>query len=225
MPLETDILSPVRENAIERPVDASEAATKTSTRKRKSDAAVDPLEGENDPAPKTKKSRKNTSASGSSTSDGGEDLFSISLPGDEDGTVEIYDSCDEIRRKISAHLRSSGTKAQFLRDIVRAAYPESYGSIKIQSKQLTDFLTKEGPTAGNTSKVFYASYVYFEKKRLSEGKDKTEHRLDMEDQWGGQGGMPRERPQAYFIARGMELVQDDLGRIRAVPEETHDCWY
>ncbi|KAF9264159.1 hypothetical protein L218DRAFT_1076711 [Marasmius fiardii PR-910] len=188
--------SPTRENAVEKPVDSLGRVVDIvntisfQTKKRKSDAVVDSTSGgENDPALKPKEAKKNASAS--SSSDKGTDLFSISLPGDEDGTVEIYDSCNEVCRKINAHLKSSITKTQFLRDIVRAAYPESHSSINIQSKQLGDFLTKKGATAGGTSKVFYAAYVFFEKKRLSKGKGKTKHRLDMEAEWGG--GMPRER--------------------------------
>lgn len=51
---------------------------------------------------------------------------------------------------------------------------------KIQSKQLADFRSKKGPYAGNTSSVFYASYVYFEKLRFKDGKAKSKSRLDME---------------------------------------------
>ncbi|KAF3047923.1 hypothetical protein E8E11_005999 [Didymella keratinophila] len=32
-------------------------------------------------------------------------LAAIELPGESDNKVEIYDTCDEIRRKISAHLK------------------------------------------------------------------------------------------------------------------------
>ncbi|KAG7098444.1 hypothetical protein E1B28_000395 [Marasmius oreades] len=184
-------------------------------KKRKSDVAViDVSEGENDPVPKPKKARKN--AATSSSSDKGKDLFSISLPGDEDGTVETYDSCNDVRRKINAHLKSPITKTQFLRDIVRAAYPGSQNSINIQSKQLSDFLTKKGATAGSTSRVYYAAYVYFEKKRLSEGKAKTKHRLEMEEQWGRQGGMPRERERGYWCMEGTVPVQNNLGKVSLV---------
>jgi len=108
------------------------------------------------------------------------------LDGEENDSVEIYDSCDEIRRKISAHLRKPGvTQAQFLRDI--AAQFKST-AVKIQSKQLNDFRAKSGADAGNTSRVFYGSYVYFEKLRLKEGKPKSKHRTEMEDIWGKTGG-------------------------------------
>jgi hypothetical protein len=137
------------------------------------------------------------------------------LPGDEDSTVEIYDSCDELRRKINALLRTGTiTKAAFMRDIARAAYTDAPN---IQSKQLTDFLTKKGATSGSTSRVCYASYVYFEKKRIAEGKAKSKHRRDMEDRWLGEGGLPRRREEKYFCHAQDALVQDALGSIRVIP--------
>ncbi|KAJ7837264.1 hypothetical protein B0H14DRAFT_3460323 [Mycena olivaceomarginata] len=147
---------------------------KALEKEKKAEAALAPITN-------NQKKRKADDASGSSKSakkpkktatgggdDGGKDLFSIALPGDEDSTVEIYDSCDELRRKINALLRTGTiTKAGFMRDIARAAYTDAPN---IQSKQLTDFLTKKGATSGSTSRVCYASYVYFEKKRIAEAR-------------------------------------------------------
>jgi len=85
--------------------------------------------------------------------------------------------CDEVRRKIQAYLQQpSVTQAGFLREIAKT-YTDGR---KIQSKSLNDFLTKKGPYAGNTSAPFYASYVFFEKTRLREGKGKSNHRINME---------------------------------------------
>ncbi|KAK7464496.1 hypothetical protein VKT23_006665 [Stygiomarasmius scandens] len=170
-----------------------------------------PREDDNDnDAPNTSKPAKKTAKTKELT-----DLFSISLDGDDDGTVEIYDNCDQVRRKINQHLTKSGVKkAQFMRDIARAAYPSTNPTPSIQSKQLSDFLTKRGPTAGSTSRVFYAAYVYFEKMRLSEGKPKSAHRLEMEKQWDGKGGLPRERERGYFVPQGYEVVQDKTGAVR-----------
>ena len=44
---------------------------------------------------------------------------------------------------------------------------------RILSKQLQDFQSKSGPLAGNTSRVYYAAYVFFEKLRLEQGKKKS----------------------------------------------------
>jgi hypothetical protein len=86
------------------------------------------------------------------------DVSAIQLEGEAEGNVPVFDSCDEVRRKISAYLREPGvTQAGFLREIAK-----TYGDgRKIQSKLLNDFLGKRGASAGNTSSVFYSSYVFF----------------------------------------------------------------
>lgn len=44
------------------------------------------------------------------------DVDDVHLPGEENDQVPIFDTCDEVRRKINAHLRSDGTtKAQLVR--------------------------------------------------------------------------------------------------------------
>ncbi|KAJ7074543.1 hypothetical protein C8F01DRAFT_28921 [Mycena amicta] len=208
--LKADDLTAAKENIAE-----SEEPTISSKRKRAGPTA-DGSDFEDEDKPKKKKaSAKASSSKKAADPFKGVDLFLISFDGDADGSVEIYDSCDAIRRKIQKHLTKPGsgvTKAGFLRDIVRAAYPNSR-DMNIQSKQLTDFLTKKGATAGSTSRVFYAAYVYFEKMRLSEGKPKDAHRRKMEDQWAFQGGLPRERPQKYFVPQGVVPVQNALGRV------------
>lgn len=107
------------------------------------------------------------------------DMSVIHLDGEEDDSVPVFDSADEIRKKISAHLKTPGlTQAQFCRDL--------YAQLKaptckaIQTKQLNDFRGKKGPLAGCTSSVFYAAYVLFEKLRLAKGKPKSAHRQEME---------------------------------------------
>ncbi|KAJ7438398.1 hypothetical protein B0H11DRAFT_2293903 [Mycena galericulata] len=178
-----------------------ETTTKTNVKKRKADAS--------ESSTSTKKPKK------VATDESPNDLFSITLPGDEDATVEIFDTCDELRRKINALLRTGTiTKTALLRDMSRAAYSDAPN---IQSKQLGDFLTKKGPTSGSTSRVCYASYVYFEKKRIAEGKAKSKHRRDMEDRWGGKGGLPRRREEKYYCHANDEIVQDALGSVRAIP--------
>ena len=82
------------------------------------------------------------------------EVFLVELAGEEDESVELYDTCDEIRRKIDIHLTLTGqTKAAFLRDIARAGWP--HNPPKIQSKSLSDFMAKDGPTAGCFNRVYY----------------------------------------------------------------------
>lgn len=107
------------------------------------------------------------------------DLHSIHLPGEETDSVPVFETCDVIRRKITAHLKTPGmTQAQFCRDL--HAQLKMPGCKSIQSKMLNDFRGKKGPIAGCTSSVYYAAYVYFEKLRIAEGKPKSKHRLEME---------------------------------------------
>ncbi|KAJ7131105.1 hypothetical protein C8R44DRAFT_774392 [Mycena epipterygia] len=176
--------------------------TKTNQKKRKSDDV-------SGPSTSAKKSKK------VATGDSAKDLFDITLSGDEDASVEIYDTCDELRRKINALLRTGTiTKTALLRDMSRAAYTDAPN---IQSKQLTDFLTKKGATSGSTSRVCYASYVYFEKKRIAEGKQKSKHRCDMEERWLGEGGLPQRRQEKYWCSADHDVVEDALGTVRTVP--------
>lgn len=126
-------------------------------------------------------------------------------------TIPVFDSCDEIRRKITNHLRLPHvTQAQFLRDIAAQFTTQD---VKIQGKQLSDFRSKRGALAGNTSRVFYGAYVYFEMLRLKEGKPKSKHRLEMEKRWEPDGvdietGSSRVK---YIVRAGREPVMDEFG--------------
>lgn len=98
----------------------------------------------------------------------------------DDGDVPIYDTCDTVRRKIRAILAKDGiTQAAFLRAIVAAAYGEG-STKKIQSASLNTFLKQKGPLQGNTSAVYYAAYVFFEKRRVKDKKPKSKDREIME---------------------------------------------
>jgi hypothetical protein len=82
-----------------------------------------------------------------------------------------------------------------LREIAKTYGPEK----KIQSKVLNEFLGKRGPGAGNTSSVYYGSYVFFEKVRVRDGKAKTKVRMEMEELWDGRKGMDvKHRGGEYF---------------------------
>ncbi|KAI8626987.1 hypothetical protein F5Y19DRAFT_443926 [Xylariaceae sp. FL1651] len=130
------------------------------------------------------------------------DISSIHLPGEETDSVEVYDTCDEIRRKINAHLKTPGlTQAQFCRDLY--AQWNAPRCKSIQSKQLADFRAMKGPRAGAKSSVFYAAYVYFEKLRIAQKKPKTAHRENMEERWMDEGGFDLEQDhRTTYLATG-----------------------
>ncbi|KAF2854025.1 hypothetical protein T440DRAFT_465048 [Plenodomus tracheiphilus IPT5] len=136
----------------------------------------------------------------------------IKLAGEEDDAVEVYDTCDEIRRKINAFLKKPGvTAAAFCRAISASHHKTPK---KISSTQLSAFRSKKGPYAGNTSAVFYGSYVYFEKLRIKEGKPKSKKRQEMEKIHGVRGGVVTDHLMETFICFGNERPSmDSFGRL------------
>ncbi|PPJ61230.1 hypothetical protein CBER1_06706 [Cercospora berteroae] len=171
-------------------------------------------------APKKAKATASTSTSASAFGAGSStaapataDITTIYLPGEESGSVRIYDTCDEIRKKINAYLTKPGvTQASFCRDLAA----QNPTGANIQSKQLTDFRSKKGARQGNTSCVFYSAYVFFEKLRLAEGKPKSKHRQEMEEVWASQGGFDivHGGHRGFLCPSHMRPYEDKLGRIR-----------
>ena len=139
------------------------------------------------------------------------DVSGIQLDGESDGQVPVYDTCDEVRRKIRAYLTNPNvTQAGFLRAIAQT-HPEGK---KFQSKSLNDFMNKHGPNAGNTSGVFYAAYVFFEKLRLKEGKPKSKHRLEMEKIYRNSGfDIKTPSNRGYLCGPGERPTIDQYGRV------------
>ncbi|CRK39905.1 hypothetical protein BN1723_015605 [Verticillium longisporum] len=141
------------------------------------------------------------------------DVSGITLEGESEQAVKVYDTCDDVRRKINAFLRKPDvTQAAFCREIAKS-FP---GDRKVQSKQLNDFLGKKGATAGNTSCVYYGSYVFFEKHRLKEGKAKTQMREEMEKIHPG--GMNTTEVMNYVTCFGNERPYTDKYVLRTVAE-------
>ncbi|KAF1990250.1 hypothetical protein K402DRAFT_460362 [Aulographum hederae CBS 113979] len=139
------------------------------------------------------------------------DVSGITLPGEENDEVEVYETCDEIRKKINAHLRKPGvTQAGFCRTLQEQYHRSDKG---MQPRQLKTFLGYKGAIKGNTSSVFYAAYVYFEKLRIKEGKKKSKHREEMEERWQEKGGFDLDTPhnKRYKIPSRMGLAFDELG--------------
>ncbi|KAI0835032.1 hypothetical protein F5Y06DRAFT_277217 [Hypoxylon sp. FL0890] len=140
------------------------------------------------------------------------DVGDIKLEGEDTQEVRVYDTCNEVRKKIRAFLRKPDvSQASFCRAIIKC-FPEER---KIQSRQLNAFLDKKGPMAGNTSSVFYGAYVFFEKLRIKEGKPKSEMRLEMEKIHPR--GVNTTDPETWFTCFGNERpVHDKYGRVHFV---------
>ncbi|KAI0476564.1 hypothetical protein GGR56DRAFT_694136 [Xylariaceae sp. FL0804] len=142
------------------------------------------------------------------------DLGQIHLDGEEEDEVPVYDTCDEVRRKLAAHLRKTPglTQAQLCRDLYAQLHvPRIKG---IQSKQLADFRGGRGARTGARSTIFYAAYVYFEKLRIARGQPKSAHRETMEDLWPA--GFERDidnRTQFIVSSATPSLHIDEFGRV------------
>ncbi|KAL9131128.1 MAG: hypothetical protein Q9175_006850 [Cornicularia normoerica] len=79
------------------------------------------------------------------------DVSGVELEGEDDESVPVYDTCDEIHREIAPYLREPHVmQACFLRELAKTL---SDPSAKLQSEQLEDFQTKKGPLEGQTSRV------------------------------------------------------------------------
>ena len=138
----------------------------------------------------------------------------ITLPGEDHDGIAIYDTCDEIRARLRLHLSTPGrTQAAFLRDAV-AAMGSFYAGTTIGNKSLSDFLKKDGPLEGNTSKVYLAAYCYFEKVRILNGVAKTKKRLENEEVWADGGGIERRKLRNHaWCAAGQRPYRDRWGKM------------
>ncbi|KAF4443971.1 hypothetical protein F53441_11289 [Fusarium austroafricanum] len=124
------------------------------------------------------------------------DVSDIHLHGEEIDDFPVYDNCDEICRKINAHMKTPGvTQAQFCRDIYAQLKAPKCKSI--QSKQLADFRGMKGSNAGAKSPVFYGAYVYFEKIRIAQGKPRSKHAEEIADLYPG--GFPRDQDHRTWV--------------------------
>lgn len=122
----------------------------------------------------------------SAASDATVDVSRVHLPGEETDSVPVFETADEIRKKISAHLETPGlTQAQFCRDLYAQLHATTCEAI--QTKQLNDFRFDKSAQASCYCLVYYAAYVYFEKLRIAQGKPKSAHRVDMEWSLPSQG--------------------------------------
>ncbi|KAJ4421315.1 hypothetical protein N0V82_003826 [Gnomoniopsis sp. IMI 355080] len=188
-------LAPKSQNA--RPVKpAVEGKGKAKAGKAKRPADDTAQDGE-DHNPPPKKRKVNTTAKDAKTSgkksdkesaEGLLDVSGISLPGEQEGTVEVYETCNSLRTQIRAILKKPGmTQAAFCRALGKfAAAPD--GKAPAPGK-LATFLGKKGVMSGNTNSVFYSSYVLLEKMRIRDGKDKSKFRKEMEEIHRSEGGV------------------------------------
>ncbi len=135
-------------------------------------------------------------------------MSNIHLDCEENEKVPIYDTCDDVRRKVNAHLRESTmTQAAFLRELDKILPGEQ----TLSSQRIKTFLGKKGPVNGCDSPVFYAAYVWFEKLRIKNGKKKSKKREEMEIMWAKEGGMSRISHRYITCLKNVRPVLDQYG--------------
>lgn len=142
--------------------------------------------------PPRKKAQRRTTAKGADKQENKFDVSGVSFPGDDEAKVPVYETCDVVWRKINAYTRDLHvTQMGFVQDITRAAYPQGQ---KKTSKTMNNFKWKKGPRTGNTSAVFYAAYVFFEKLHIRDVRPKAKFWEEMENVWKKENGFDVEYP-------------------------------
>lgn len=125
------------------------------------------------------------------------------LPGEDTGSVPVFDTCDEVRKKIRHVLARDGiTQAAFIREINKSLAPGQ----SVSPANMRYFMGRKGPRDGNTNITFYAAYIFFEKKRIKAGKPKTEFREDMEEAWGPLGFDREHGANTHYIVRAESVL-------------------
>lgn len=146
------------------------------------------------PTPKKKATPKKSSPNksndappkhGSATS-----FLELTLPGEATSTVPMHDTCSTLRHKINDLLGKDNKKPEngnpaekkkdgTLKPFTKASFARAIGCTP---KTLDTFLGAKKMMGGAESPVYPAAYIFFEKKRIWEGKKKTAGRLKVEQE-------------------------------------------
>ncbi|KAI9157957.1 hypothetical protein HJFPF1_05942 [Paramyrothecium foliicola] len=154
-------------------------------------------------APTLKKPKKATAAEQASNL---LDVSGVDLQGEQSCSVPVYDTCDEIRKKIRALLARDGiTQAAFIREISKT-YPDDKN---VSAANLRYFMGRKGPLGGNTNATYYAAYVFFEKQRIKAGKPKSKFREEMEQVHGRDGVDVEHSSEGHVWVMAGESVHTD----------------
>lgn len=115
----------------------------------------------------------------------------VVLPGEDEGTVPVYDDCAEVRRKIRLLQKNPGWKVTHWLKEIGGINSNSFGR----------FMKEKGRTDGASNGTYLAAYIYFEKVRILEGKKKTATRQDNEISQPDGFPLENRRKQWVFVGR------------------------
>ncbi|KAF9473399.1 hypothetical protein BDN70DRAFT_885887 [Pholiota conissans] len=93
----------------------------------------------------------------------------VKLEGEDERNIEVYDDCNDVRRKIRQLLQTPGFKVTYWLQ-----------EIGINSNSYGRFMKENGKYDGQYNGTYFAAYVYFEKNRILQGKKKTAKRIASE---------------------------------------------
>jgi hypothetical protein len=120
----------------------------------------------------------------------GSSFLDLTLPGEADNSVPVYDSCAQIRLKIKGLLEKNKDKPENAQPGVFAknGTPKPWtakafcDAIGVSTSSYGAFMKKSGHMGGAENHTYYGAYVFFEKKRLWEGGKKSAARVKMESE-------------------------------------------
>ncbi|KZV92461.1 hypothetical protein EXIGLDRAFT_647264 [Exidia glandulosa HHB12029] len=115
----------------------------------------------------------------------------VPIEGEDEGDIQIYDDCNDIRRKIRALQKTPGFKITHWLSEIGGINSNSFGR----------FMKATGPMGGAENGTYEAAYKYFEKVRIMEGKKKTPKRLEAETEHPG-GRDPRDSRRKVWVFTG-----------------------
>lgn len=118
-------------------------------------------EKESESSPKSKSGKTSSSSSSSGPN---KDFLQTELPGEPTDSVPVYDTCDDVRRKVAAWLREPKvTQAQFCRDLHAQMHTDEKKGASASANSLQSFRGHSGPVEGGTAK--FSTRLMFSSRR------------------------------------------------------------
>jgi len=110
--------------------------------------------------------------------------------------IPIYDDCNEVRRKIRLFFSNANTEYK----CTQKHFLQVIGNVN--SNSYRRFMAAKGEGGGAENGTYTGAYIFFEKKRIYEGKPKLKRRLESEEMYpNGRDLIDSNRPQYVFLTK------------------------
>ena len=131
------------------------------------------------------------------------DVSDIHLDLEDQEAVPIFETCNEVRRKIRIYLKRPGvSKASLLRQLEKQ-FPEK-PTAGLSTTSFTTFMAQHGNMRCSGSPIYYGAYCLFEKQRIKDGK--------MEEAWG-LASATRDSIDRLWMRDDEHLEEDKYGKV------------